>query len=171
MGAKSNFSHSGKLRGCMKNLSSRNRTNMANQKFKKTNMTSNELGFRPILIGIIVLASIFMCFGLNARAGTNTKAISSQKSKLISEDKPLRDKKTNRERSKTIIEIKGNTISIDVENANLFDVLDEIGLKTGVKITIEKNVINNKITAKYKGQEIETALIRQSQSLVLYILL
>lgn len=144
----------------MKSLSYRNDTNMENKKFQRTNMTFYDFDFRPTLIGLIVLTSIFMWFGLDAWAEVNNKALPSNNSKIISEDKPLHDRKTNRERSKTIIEIKDNTISIDLENANLFDVLDEIGLKAGVKITIEKNVINNKITAKYKGKEIETALKR-----------
>lgn len=141
----------------MKNLSSKNHTNMANQKFQRTNLTFCGFHSRSTLIGLIVLTSIFMCFGPDAWAEANNKALPSNNSKVISVDKPLRDKK-NRESFKTIIEIKENAISIDVENANLFDVLDEIGLKAGVKITIEKNVINNKITAKYKGEEIETAL-------------
>lgn len=111
-----------------------------------------------IFVGFFILAVIFMWFALDAWAEDNHKALPFDKSRVVSAEKSLSDKKINRKKSKTIIEIKNNNIIIDVENANLFDVFEAIGIKAGVKINIEKDVINRKITAKYKGTEIETAL-------------
>ncbi len=66
-------------------------------------------------------------------------------------------KEENPENTYTI-EIKDNLITVDVEDADLSEVLKEIEKGTGVKITIGKELIGKKITAQFEDLDIESAL-------------
>ncbi len=56
------------------------------------------------------------------------------------------------------VEIKEKLISVDVQDAEISEVLKEIEKATGVKITIGKEEIGQKITAQFEDLDIEGAL-------------
>ncbi|MDH5768013.1 MAG: hypothetical protein OEZ31_03535, partial [Nitrospirota bacterium] len=56
------------------------------------------------------------------------------------------------------IEIKDNLISVDLQDADLPDVLKEIEKGTGIKITIAKELVGQKITAQFENLDVESAL-------------
>jgi hypothetical protein len=62
------------------------------------------------------------------------------------------------EKASNIIEIKDNLISLDVKDTDLSEVLKEIEKRTGIKITIGKELIGKKITKSFKNLDVERAL-------------
>ncbi|MFZ3136161.1 MAG: hypothetical protein WA126_02080 [Thermodesulfovibrionales bacterium] len=56
------------------------------------------------------------------------------------------------------VEVKDNLIAVNVKEAELSDVLQEIGKKANVKLTISKNLSGKKITAYFENLDAETVL-------------
>jgi len=56
------------------------------------------------------------------------------------------------------IEVKASRVSVDVQDAEIADVLKEIGKGSGVKMTIDQGLIGKKVTAKFEDKDVEGTL-------------
>lgn len=56
------------------------------------------------------------------------------------------------------VEVKDSLITVDVEDAEISDVLKAIEKGTGIKITIAKELIGEKVTASFQNLDVESAL-------------
>lgn len=68
------------------------------------------------------------------------------------------------------VEVRGNLVSIDVEDADVADVLKEIEKRSGVKITIGQGLLGKKVSVRIEDKDVEGALreILRDQYYVLY---